>query len=479
MTTTAKIGAFFLVVLGLLAVLVMKIEDIQIGKKARTRSVEVQFKDVAGLDDKSRVRIAGVPVGKVDGIRLMPDGTAMVHLALDPDVELREGAFGQVSSLGLLGDKYVLLSPGDPARPKLGDGATIQGTSPIGFDELTRLAADIGKDVKQLTGALAASIGGKEGEDKINRIVDNIGKLSESLRALVEANRGNVDATMANLKEFSSDIRETLARVDKILDENRGGVKTAVSNVDEVTDKLKTTADNLNSITQKIDSGNGTIGKLLNDETTHKNLNEALQSVKSGVEALNTTLSRANRIQLDLGFRGEYLARAGNAKAYFTLDVVPRENKFYRLEVSSTPGGRRRDTTTTTTFTNPDGTTSQFKAVTETFEDEFAVSAQLGYRVKDTVVRAGLIESRGGLALDQNLFGDRVLLTGEAFDFGRNTGAGHVKLTGRWNASPNLYVSGGVDEVLNSDARSLFIGAGIRWKDEDIKTLLGSITLLR
>ncbi len=479
MSTTAKIGAFFLVVIGLAAGLIMKIEDIPIGRRARTKSVDVRFTDVAGLDDKSMVRIAGVPVGKVDGIRLLPDGTAVVHLALDPDVELREGAYGQIQSLGLLGDKYVLLSPGDPKGTKLGDGKQIEGTAPIGFDQLTRQASEIATDVKQLTAALSGSLGGKAGEEKIDRIVDNIGKLAESLRDLVESNRTNVDVTMANLKEFSADIRATLARVDRILDENRGGVKSSVSNIDEVTGKLKATADNLSSITQKIDSGNGTIGKLLNDDTTHKNVNDALQAVKTGVDSLNTTLTRVNRIQLDLGFRGEYLSRGGNSKGYFTLDVVPRENKFYRIELASLPGGRRRDTTQTTTITNPDGSVSQIKAVTETFEDEFGFSAQLGYRVKDTVVRAGLIESRGGLALDQYLFADKFLVTGEAWDFGRSNASGHVKLSGRWNASPNLYLSGGVDEVLNSDTRSLFLGAGIRWKDEDIKTLLGSITLFK
>ena len=79
-------------------------------------------------------------------------------------------------------------------------------------------------------------------------------------------------------------MQETVARVDRILDENRAGVKSTVSNVDEITAKLKTTADNLNSITGKIDTGQGTIGKLLNDDETHKNINDALKSVKNGVE---------------------------------------------------------------------------------------------------------------------------------------------------------------------------------------------------
>ena len=105
MTTTAKIGAFFVVVLVALAILILKIEDIKFGKKARTNTADAHFKDVAGLDDKSAVRLAGVRVGKVDKISLRPDGTAIVHLELDKGIELHEGASAQIRALGLLGDK--------------------------------------------------------------------------------------------------------------------------------------------------------------------------------------------------------------------------------------------------------------------------------------------------------------------------------------------------------------------------------------
>ncbi|KAA0251105.1 MAG: MCE family protein [Acidobacteria bacterium] len=479
MTTTAKIGAFFLVVLLLLGALILKIEDVPIGKRARTVTAEIRFQDVSGLDDKSAVRIAGVRVGKVDGIRLLPDGTALARVVLDPEVVLREGAWGQIRNMGLLGDKYVELYPGRPDGTKLPGGARIDGTIPTTFDDLTKLAGDIGKDVKQLTEALSGSLGGEQGTEKLNRIVDNIGRLAEALRELVEANRANVDVTVANLREFSAEIRATLSRIDRILDENRMGVKGSVSNIEEITDKLKTTADNLNSITTKIDTGEGTVGKLVNSEETHQNLNEALQSVKQGVDSLNTTLTRINRIELDLGFRGEYLTRKGVAKTYFTLDVVPRENKFYRVEFVAIPGGLRRDTTEYTTVTLPDGTQTVTKKEIESFEDEFGLSLQLGYRVKNTVGRAGLFESRGGVGLDQMFNNDKLRVSAEVWDFGRFNAQPHGKLYGQWQATPHIYLNGGVDDVFNSDVRSLFLGAGIRWKDEDIKSLLGSLSLLK
>ena len=476
MTTTAKIGAFFLLTLGLLAVLVMKIEDFSFGKQARTVSAEVQFRDVAGLDDKSAVRIAGVRVGKVDGIRLLPDGTAVARIALERDVELHEGAWGQIRNMGLLGDKYVELFPGRPDAPRLGTGARIPGTVPTGFDELTKLAGDIGKDVKDLTGALSSSMGGDQGAVKLNRIVDNVGALAEALRKLVEANRENVDATMGNLKLFAAEIRATLARVDRILDENRTGVRDTVGNLDEVTGKLKTTADNLNSITAKIDSGNGTIGKLVNSEETHQNLNDALQSVKAGVESLNTTLTRINRVEFDLGFRGEYTTRDSGGRAYFTLDVIPRENKFYRLEVGS---GRRRDTTETTSVVLPDGSTATTVKQIQTNTDDFTLSAQMGIRKWNTQFRAGLFDWYGGVGVDQFFYEDRLRVGAEVSDFSRPGLNARVKLTGRWQATPIIFVTGGVDQLLNPGIRSPFVGAGIRWRDEDVKSLMGALPLLK
>jgi len=479
MTTTAKIGAFFLVVLVLLGFLVMKIEDFSFGQKAKTNHAEVQFKDVAGLDDKSAVRIAGVRVGKVDGIRLLPDGTAVARIALEREVELREGAWGQIRNMGLLGDKYVELFPGRPDGPKLGPGARIQGNVPTGFDELTKLAGEIGKDVKELTGALSSSMGGQQGADKLNRIVDNIGALAEALRKMVEANRGNVDVTMENLKVFSANIQETLARIDRILDENRTGVKETVGNLDDVTGKLKTTASNLNSITTKIDTGSGTIGKLVNSEETHQNLNDALQAVKSGVDSLNTTLTRINRIELDIGFRGEYTQRNKGGGGYFTLDVVPRENKFYRIELGSTTPGRRHDTIETTTVELPDGTSTSTKKTTQSFTDEMVISAQVGYRKKDTQFRAGLFETRGGAAVDQFFLKDRLMLSAEAYDFSRTNLYARLRLLGRWNITPIMFFSGGVDETLNPGQRTLLLGAGIRWRDEDAKSLLSAVPLLK
>jgi phospholipid/cholesterol/gamma-HCH transport system substrate-binding protein len=479
MSTTARIGAFFFVVLLLLAGLILRIEDIAIGKKARTNVVEVHFEDVSGLDDKSAVRIAGVRVGKVDGIRLLPDGTAVVRAALDPGIELRSGATGQIRGSGFLGDKYVDLYPGPPGAARLGSGARIESRTSTNMDDLTKMASDIGKDVKELTSALSASLGGSKGEEKINRIVDNLGRLADSLANAVDANRQNVDVTLANLKTFSAAINETLNRIDRILDENRSTVKGSIANIDEITDKLKTTVDNLNSITKKMDEGKGTVGKLLNDEETITNLNDTMKSVKSGVDEFNKALTQVNKVELQFGFRGEYLTRSQGGNGYFTLDVMPHDNRFYRFELAALSQGKRVTETSYVTVVNPDGSSTTTQYDTETFQDKLAISAQMGWREKNTILRAGLFESRGGVGVDQILWNDKLRLTGEIWDFDRNGYYPQLKIYGRWVPVKNFFLTAGVTEILNAPVRSIVIGAGFSWTDERVKSLLGTVTVFK
>ena len=87
-------------------------------------------------------------------------------LSLDPSVRLHQGATAQVTSLGMLGDKYIEILPGDPTAPLLPPGAELGGTNTPSFDDVMRVATEIGEDVKEVTEALRASIGGTQGDDR-------------------------------------------------------------------------------------------------------------------------------------------------------------------------------------------------------------------------------------------------------------------------------------------------------------------------
>ncbi len=479
MSTAAKLGAFFLVVLILAGILIWRIEDLRLSR-GPAKKISVEFKDVAGLDAKSTVRLAGVRVGKVSKIRLSPDGKAIVDMVLDRDVDLRQGATAAIANLGLLGEKYVELVPGPVGAPELPEGTTLKGDLPVSFDQITRLARDIEIDIKDITRNLSQSLGGPQGEERLRTIVENVRVISDDLRLMVAANRGNVDATLANLRGFSEGMTQLVDRLDKLIASNQANVTQGIANIKDVTGKLETTADNVNQITGKIKEGEGTVGKLVQSEETHKNLNEALVAVKEGVAGLNKALGTVGKIKIDLGVRSELLSRFSKGKAYFTLDIgPPDERHFYRVELASQPFGRRINSTTVTRTTFPDGHTEVTTADTAEYKDDFAISALFGYRWKDLSLRAGVIESKGGAGLDYALLKNRLRFSADVWDFNHPDYAAHGKLTSRYYFSPSVFVTGGWDDFLNHSrgSDSLFFGAGLRWSDDDIKYLLGSIPI--
>ena len=395
-------------------------------------------------------------------------------------MELRQGASASVASLGLLGEKYVELVPGPVGAAELPEGTTLKGDLPVSFDQITKLARDIEVDVKDITRNLSQSLGGPQGEERLRTIVENIRVISDDLRLMVAANRGNVDATVANLREFSQGMTQLVDRLDKLIASNQANVTQGIANIKDVTGKLETTADNVNQITGKIKEGEGTVGKLVQSEETHKNLNEALVAVKEGVAGLNKALGTVGKIKIDLGLRSEMLTRFSKGKAYFTLDIdPPDERHFYRVELSSQPFGRRINDTIVTRTTFPDGHTEVTTADTTEYKDDFAISALFGYRWKDLTLRAGVIESKGGAGLDYALLKNRLRFSADMWDFNHPDFSAHGKLTGRYYFSPSVFVTGGWDDFLNHSrgADSLFFGAGLRWSDDDIKYLLGSIPI--
>ncbi len=160
-------------------------------------------------------------------------------------------------------------------------------------------------------------------------------------------------------------------------------------------------------------------------------------------------------------------------KNYATLELKPRPDTYYILEVTSDPFG---EFTRTVQSTSPPGNTT----VTDTYEDKFKFSLEFAKRWGNLAVRLGLIESTGGVGADLFALNDRLKFSIDSWNYNSrepNNERTHVKATANYSINKVLFMDAGYDNILNSRRAFPFVGLGLRFDDEDLKYLMGSVPI--
>jgi phospholipid/cholesterol/gamma-HCH transport system substrate-binding protein len=130
------VGLFLLAGFACFSYLAIKMGDIRIFQN-ETYSVFARFTSISGLKEGSVVELAGVNVGKVTRIELDPgDYEAVVHMDVDKSVELQDDSIASIRTAGIIGDKFIKLTPGG-SDMIIGAGDEIEETeSSISLEEL-------------------------------------------------------------------------------------------------------------------------------------------------------------------------------------------------------------------------------------------------------------------------------------------------------------------------------------------------------
>lgn len=207
----------------------------------RYNHVKAHFTEVNGLFPGSVVSLAGIPVGNVDAITFVPgDSKLEIDMKVDRSFAPRmtEGTIAEVRTQGALGDKYIYLNPGPVGGKALPDDALVQANE----QDLMKLLTDR--------------------QDGVARIVDVIKEL-DILLASINQN-GKMGQTIANMSDASAKLKSTLATLDTVLQDIHGEIPQD--------HKVRQSLVKLSSILDKIDSGKGTLGELINDPSIAQSL---------------------------------------------------------------------------------------------------------------------------------------------------------------------------------------------------------------
>ncbi|MBI2338787.1 MAG: MCE family protein [Deltaproteobacteria bacterium] len=443
LTPQRKAGLFALIVIFILGYITIRLSKTSLFPGG-SYIIYAVVDEATGLTKKTPVQIAGVPVGFLNDVELLNGNKAQLSLAIQRGVRVSKDVEVRIRTIGFLGDTYIdLYQPGE-IRETLKSKDTVGKVSFQGdISSLTGQLSDIAADVKAITATMRTLMAGED--SSFARSLQNIEKITDSLSRLSTQNEGNLNAIIANMKAVSENLNALVAR-------NMGNVDA--------------TLDNIHVATDKINRGEGTIGRLIHDDETVEKLNESLDN-------LNGLLGGANKLSVDVGYHTEYLGETQDFKHYVSLALKPKPDKYFLLEFVDDPAPDSTRTIKESTITSGGVTTTVTEEVNKTEFDKFRFSAQLAKKYYGFTFRGGLIESSGGVGVDYDYGPVGVKL--EAFDFETKRGERpHLKGMGTVNLTKSFYLLGGLDDFISKEQDpDWFFGAGVSMTDDDLKSLIG------
>lgn len=445
-----KVGLLVLVVSGIIAGMSIKVSNDPAGLGA-SKNAHFFMDDASGLVKNSNVRMAGIPVGTIKDIKL-ENGVARVEVVLKGDTPMTKSARVEIRPNGILGDKFVEIIGGDVRDPPLRSGDQIMVVDDrASVDRLIGEISKITKSISQVADNIKAATEGDK-EKPLGRIVDNIERLTTDLADLSAERKDDLSEIVQNLRETTDTINEL------VNDESQDGFKAAWKDALKSLKKIETSLDNVEQITGKINRGEGTIGKLVNDPETAEELNTAISGI-------NNLLDTGNKLQTSFDYHSNIMANGGEAKSYLSLRLQPGLDRYYELGiVDDGRGVRERITTTSTTGGVPTTTVEERR-----YRDRVKFNALFAKNYWDLTIKGGIMENAGGVGLDYFLFKRQLRLSLETFDFGNI----QVRASARLNLWSGLYLTaGGEDLASKTGGSSAFVGGGLFLTNDDLKLLL-------
>ncbi len=449
-----KVGLLVIAVASLIAYMSMRVSD---DPSFLRRSNEAWFllNDAGGLVKNSAIRSAGIPVGIIKDITLQ-DGIARVEITVKSDFKLFESAVAEIKSQGILGDKHVQIYPGSPTDPPLPDGGQIINVKDQGsLDSVISQVGEIAGSLKETAKNLQEAVNGNgTREHVLGRIVLNIEKLTQNISEITGDNKQKINEIVDQVHDITESLSDMLNENDP--DSVKAQIKRTMGRLDNA-------MKNVDEISGKINRGEGTIGRLVNDEETVEELNTA-------IEGVNGFLDTAGKLQTGLDFHSEYLGNVGSAKTTIGLKIQPGLDRFYYIGVVDDPAGLVEKTKTKSTQANVTTETDYEK----TYYSKVKFSLLYAKNFYNWTVKGGLIENSGGVGLDYNFFEDKMRFTVEAFEFTKL----NLRAQLQYNVWRGIYLNVGASDILNrGDKYSGYLGAGLLLTNDDLKMLLTKIPL--
>jgi phospholipid/cholesterol/gamma-HCH transport system substrate-binding protein len=230
----------------------------------------------AGLKPGQQVLLAGVSVGTVDRVELIPDGTIAVKFSIQDQYKVPEGTTASVEPNGIFGDQLIALTPVKASTTYMPEGDTIPtGKGAAGLDEILQKGDSVALNVQALTDRFRRVYVEGGGIDDTRKVVADLSKLVAQLSTIATEQSKQLTMTQSQL-------RRTIASVDSAkIDSAIASVQAATAKLDSLARDVRQTNTQVQAVIDKVSNGNGSAAKFLNDPAIYNRVDSLLVRIDS------------------------------------------------------------------------------------------------------------------------------------------------------------------------------------------------------
>lgn len=266
-------------------------KDIPLFRSSTT--VYTKFDQVYGLIPGNVVNVKGFKIGTVKKMKLLSSDSTLVTMQIEEGHHIPKGSIAVVKSSGVLGGKYIEIQKSDSSVmvPHEGSikGIFEQGIMDTFAEEGEKLSNDISasiRGVEKLVTSLNQTLD-DENQENISGIIRDLKSTTGTLKSLIEKRQSDLNAMITDAKSM-------LENLDDLSSENKEKLTSLINNLEATSVEMETLSSGLNEtnltlneVLSKINNGEGTLGKMVNDPSLYNNIDSLSVNLNQLIKNIN------------------------------------------------------------------------------------------------------------------------------------------------------------------------------------------------
>ena len=487
MNLETKVGIFVILGFFMVAITTTVFGNLDFNSK-EGKTIYFRLDDATGIRAGTPIMYKGLKVGEVQDV-VMKNNQITTKVVVYHEFDIPDNVRFNVKQSGFVGQRYVEFDIDPNIQPKstLQDSYEYDGRqNSANMDAVMVKLNDVAAEMTTLLKSFNEVITTDESKNALQDSISNLKDITESVKNIVATNDKNIqevinnaksmtdmieriiaknekqlNSSINNIAEISQTLKTFTASVDKLVEANKGNIDSSLQNLKEITDKVNSTMEEIESITKDINEGKGTLGLLINDEETKKDVKNVVSKV-SNFLGDDSYPSNEDRMTLYATIGADYLFDAksvNTGRGYVSAQFYTDPRNFYLIGLSNIPP------------IAPNSPEYDIYGNKMKYSD-LAISLQYSHIFYNIFgLRFGVFDNTLGLAADiYPLKNNNLAISFEAYDFNtyKNSLDVYTKAYIRWHFYKGMFVQAGVEDIIGNVNRMYMVGAGVRFKPSEV-----------